>query len=163
MDHPPTYAAAAGPPKRSIQDLRTQIIAHGTVIRPEHDNQYGSEDHIEVLVAKTPAYTSAQQASRTPHFNEKQSTAMKSDGTFDFQLRRQETGASASSTTVESKHYAVLITRSGGSKIRIILKGEPKDTVEEALEWMLEQTEMIVHDMIVKNSKQDTVDECVVM
>ncbi|KAK5170105.1 uncharacterized protein LTR77_004689 [Saxophila tyrrhenica] len=166
MDHPPTYAAAAGPPKRSIQDLRAQIIAHGTVIRPEHDNQYGSEDHIEVIVAETPAHTSAQQASRTPNFNGKQSTAMKSDGTLDFQLRKQENAASASasaSTAVESKHYAVLIKRSGGTKIRIILKGALKDTVEEALEWMLEQTEKIMHDMIIMNSKQDTVDECVVI
>ena len=36
------------------------------------------------------------------------------------------------------------IKRGGTSSINIILKGEPKSTVEEALEWMLEQTEMMV-------------------
>ena len=165
---PPTYTAAVptattaiDPPKRTIQDLRAQILAHGTVIRPQHDVHYGSEDHIELLVAKTPAHTTRQQAARTPNFNEKQSTRMNSDGTFNFQLARQETGAS--STAGDSKHYAVLIRRSGSStKIRVIIKGEPKDSVEEALEWMLERTQMIVHDMVVKYSKQD-VDECTIM
>ncbi len=93
---------------------------------------------------------------------------MRPDGTFDFQLARQQTAgslsaASSSSAGADRKHYAVLVRRNGSNeRIRIIIKGEPKDTIEEALEWMLERTQMIVHDMVVKNSKQD-VDECVIM
>ncbi|KAK3051528.1 hypothetical protein LTR09_007183 [Extremus antarcticus] len=169
---PPTYTpsapAAPPPPHRSILDLRAQILAHGTIIKPQNDSQYGPEDHIELLVAKTPKLTSSQQAYRTQNFNEKQSSKMRPDGTFDFQLARQQTAgslsaASSSSAGADRKHYAVLVRRNGSNeRIRIIIKGEPKDTIEEALEWMLERTQMIVHDMVVKNSKQD-VDECVIM
>ena len=43
------------------------------------------------------------------------------------------------------------------------MQGEPRDSVEEALEWMLERTEMMVHDLIVRNGRPDPGETCVVM
>lgn len=153
--------ATTATPKRTIQDLRAQIIANGTVIRPSTDPHYGSDDHIELIVAKTPALAPSQQAYRNRNFNEKQT--MNADGTFNFPQDQAPQSSSSSATTVQSKHYAVLIRRNGsGQKIRIIIKGHAKNTVEEALEWMLEKTEMIMHDLVVQNGKQDDGD-CVMM
>lgn len=155
---PPSYTATATAPNRSIQDLRAQIIANGTLIRPSTDVHFGSEDHIELIVAKTPATAPSQQAYRNKNFNEKQT--LNADGTFNFP---QDQAPQGSSSTASSKHYAVLVRRHGsGQKIRIIIKGHAKSTVEEALEWMLEKTEMIMHDMVVQNGRQDEAD-CVVM
>jgi hypothetical protein len=95
------------------------------------------------------------QAVRATNFNEKASSRMRPDGTFEFQAAPQQTAAS-SSDAGGGKHYAVIAKRNGSNTtIKIVIKGEPKDTIEEALEWMLEHTQMIMHDMIVKNSKQD--------
>lgn len=35
--------------------------------------------------------------------------------------------------------------------------------MEEALEWMLERTEQMCHDLIVRNGRPDPGDGCVVM
>jgi hypothetical protein len=160
---PPTYAATTSP-QRSIQDLRALIIAHGTVLRPRCDVHYGSSDHIELIVAKTPSYTpAAAQAIRSTNFDEKKAIMMREDGVIDYPLM---TASASSSTAGEhaNKHYGVLIRRTTSKKdLYIILRGEPKDTVEEALEWMLERTEMMMHDLIVKNGKVDNVAECAVM
>ncbi|WPG99268.1 Hypothetical protein R9X50_00208000 [Acrodontium crateriforme] len=52
-----------------------------------------------------------------------------------------------------SKHYALLTTPSHKSdnRIHILLRGEPRDTVEEAMIQLLEKLEMMVHDVYVKN------------
>ncbi|TKA69174.1 hypothetical protein B0A55_09579, partial [Friedmanniomyces simplex] len=40
------------------------------------------------------------------------------------------------------QHYAFLVQRKATeTDINIVLKGEPRDTIEEALEWMLDRTE----------------------
>jgi hypothetical protein len=133
-------------------------------MRPRNDPHYGSEDHIELIVAKTPAYASTKQASRSPNFDEKKKMVMREDGTLDYQLRGTTTASSSQELQANgNKHYAVLLRRSNSvSKVRVIIKGEPKDTVEEALEWMLERTEMVMHDMIVKSGTADE-DECSIM
>ncbi len=62
------------------------------------------------------------------------------------------------------RHYALLVRRSYTTKdLRIILKGEPRDTVEEALEWLLEQTEGMVHEVAVKYGKEDKGTDCCIM
>ena len=71
--------------------------------------------------------------------------------------------SSSPATAGDGKHYAVLLKRNVGSKtIKIIMRGELKDTVEEALEWMLHQTELLVHDLVVQNGKIDD-DGCSLM
>lgn len=43
------------------------------------------------------------------------------------------------------------------------VQGEPRDTVEEALEWMLERTECMMHDIVVRHGRPDPGDTCTVM
>ncbi|KAK0928633.1 hypothetical protein LTR29_017305 [Friedmanniomyces endolithicus] len=43
------------------------------------------------------------------------------------------------------QHYAFLVQRKvTDTEIQIMLKGEPRDSIEEALEWMLERTQTVV-------------------
>ena len=62
------------------------------------------------------------------------------------------------------QHYAVLVrrTRTSARDVHVLIQGEPKDSVEEALEWMLERTEMVMHDLLVKYAKPNE-DGCCVM
>ncbi|KAK3691743.1 hypothetical protein LTR37_018471 [Vermiconidia calcicola] len=149
---PPPYAAPA-PTHRSILDLRAQIIANGSVMKPRINSERPSDDHIELIVGKTPAPTSnLQQPNRTHWTDEKQAMSSVRDGN----TVPTNTAGSASSATRGGKHYAVLMRRSRGSRsINVIMKGEPKDTVEEALEWMLERTEMLMHDQTGDRIKMD--------
>ncbi|RMY82658.1 hypothetical protein D0862_11944 [Hortaea werneckii] len=110
MEQLPAYT-----PSRSIEGLRAQILANGSLLRPKDDSSIGrsSNDHIELVVAKLPAPTS-------------KSTA---------------TPSAYASSTGSDKHYALLVKRTYSKKdVGIILKSEPRDSVEEALEWILEQT-----------------------
>jgi len=52
------------------------------------------------------------------------------------------------------QHYAFLVSRRTGEEdINIIVKGQPKDTIEEALEWMLDRTETIMEQMLLKHGR----------
>lgn len=166
---PPSYdstAAAATSQRRSIQDLRAQIIANGSVMKPRYNSERPSDDHIELIVAKTPTLSSSQslqQAARSTHWSEKQAFALANDSMQTFATTTPNRPSSSTSSTHEGKHYAVLMRRSGGSKtVRIIVRGEPRDSVEEALEWMLERTEMVMHDLVVRHGRPDN-DGCSVM
>ena len=132
-------------------------------MRPSQNNERPSDDHIELIVAKTPAFTSAQQASRSTHWNERQTLATASDATRSLANPASNRPNPSMSLTHDGKHYAVLMRRSGTSKaVKIIVQGEPKGTVEEALECMLERTEMVMHDMVVRYGRPDN-DGCTVM
>lgn len=133
MEQPPAYT-----PPRSIEGLRAQILANGSLLRPKDDSHTGrsSNDHIELVVAKLPSPAS------------KSATAP---------------SASASSTGA-NKHYALLVKRTYSKKdVGIILKGEPRDSVEEALEWILERTETQIHEMVSRYGRTSTGDGCCVM
>ena len=53
--------------------------------------------------------------------------------------------------------------RCTGKLTFVAVQGEPRDTVEEALEWMLERTECLMHDLVVRNGRKDPGDGCMVM
>ncbi|KAK5137548.1 hypothetical protein LTR08_008528 [Meristemomyces frigidus] len=78
-------------------------------------------------------------------------------------LARHRPPIPSAEETPLSQHYAFLVTRKQNSQdIEIVVKGVPRDTVEEALEWMLERTEDIVHDMLVRHGRQiDSMGCCV--
>jgi hypothetical protein len=73
------------------------------------------------------------------------------------------TGVSRSAiSSTPAKHYAILIERRRHSnEPRILAKGEAKDSVEEALEWMLEKTEIQTHSLALR--MKSTSDDCSVM
>ena len=61
--------------------------------------------------------------------------------------------ASAEEIAIEH-HYAFLVSRKTGEyDINIIVKSPPRDTIEEALEWMLERTETIIEQMLLRHGK----------
>ena len=156
---PPAYDAKAlvsTPYHRSIQELRAQIIANGSVMKQQFKSDGGhSDDHIELIVAKTPAFAASQQqqAARSTHWSEKHAGDEINSVSTPPTAKRS---SSSTSPANDGKHYAVLVKRNpGGKTVKILVKGEPKDTVEEALEWMLERTEMMLHDLVVRFGKPD--------
>ncbi|GAB1734917.1 hypothetical protein NU195Hw_g5106t1 [Hortaea werneckii] len=155
MEQPPAYT-----PPRSIEGLRAQILANGSLLRPKsdpHSSGRSSDDHIELVVAKLPATKS----SATPgayYFNAK---------TNSIQQHPSSSGAIAAanaSATGANKHYALLVKRTYSKKdVGIILKGEPRDSVEEALQWILERTETQIHEMVSRYGRTSLGDGCCVM
>lgn len=50
------------------------------------------------------------------------------------------------------QHYAFLVQRKATeTDINIVMKGEPRDTIEEALEWMLDRTEAVMEEMLLRH------------
>lgn len=146
MDPPVYTPPASSSIKRTIIDLRTQIIANASILRPNYNNDRPSDDHIELVVAKAPANAAVAYSSG--------------------EKRHSHAYASASSSSSEPAglHYAVLCKRSGAKKdVRIILKGERRATVEEALEWMLERTQLEIHNAVLTYGKDAGDGGCTVM
>ena len=49
------------------------------------------------------------------------------------------------------------------AEVRSVMEFTFVRTVEEALEWMLERTECMMHDLMIRHGKPDPGDGCVVM
>ncbi|KAK0267522.1 hypothetical protein LTR35_016252 [Friedmanniomyces endolithicus] len=133
MDPPPAY-----PTHLTIPDLRAQIIANSTIIYPHREVTKAADSHLELVVAK------AHQASPAgAHGTGKYVITVGGPSTH-----AAATGPAASYGAV---HYAVLVRRSYEKEdIKMLIKGQPRDSVEGALEWMLERTERDVHDLVVR-------------
>ncbi|KAK5726283.1 hypothetical protein LTR17_012903 [Elasticomyces elasticus] len=154
--NPPAMNPPAYSPGRTIHDLRVQIIANGTILKPRADPNRAADNHIELIMAKwhsnAPSVISPV-LEKQKHFSEKQRPASTTTTST----------LPESSSATDGKHYAVLIVRSYSKQdIRILIKGEPKDTIEEALEWMLDATEKDVHSLVVKFGRAER-ETCAVM
>ena len=104
---PPAYSAAAA--SRSIHDLRTQIIANGTVLHPQSSSVLRDQTHIELIVAKIHMDVPI----HTPYSERQRYADLAAD---------------------VGKHYAVLLVRNHSKRdVNIIFKSSPYATVEEAL------------------------------
>jgi hypothetical protein len=69
--------------------------------------------------------------------------------------------ASAEEIVVD-QHYAFLVMRRYKElDVQIILKGEPRDTIEEALEWMLDRTEGIMEEILLRHGTHAVTNCCV--
>ncbi|KAI6835718.1 hypothetical protein KC332_g16406 [Hortaea werneckii] len=136
MEQPPAYT----PSPRSIEGLRAQILANGSLLRPKSDPHHSgrsSGDHIELVVAKLTAAAATKPGAPA---------------------------ATASGAPTADKHYALLVQRTYSKKdVGIILKGEPRDSVEEALQWILERTETQIHEMVSRYGRTSSGDGCCVM
>jgi hypothetical protein len=151
----PTIPAAPTTTRRTIEDTRALILANAAVLKPRSK----TNEQVELIIGKTRNAADVLAASqRTRSFTSQLSnvTIRISDG---------PAAASSSNTSPERRdsenggartkgsHYAVLVYRTGiggPQGINILVKGEPQDTVEEALEWMLDKTEIEVTDMLSK-------------
>lgn len=73
---PPAYSPPEpARPHRSILDLRTQIIANGSIIRPRNEVHKASDDHVELIVAKTPDPNRHRSRNPRLHWSEKEALA----------------------------------------------------------------------------------------
>ncbi|KAI7279389.1 hypothetical protein KC345_g5381 [Hortaea werneckii] len=137
MEQPPAYT----PSPRSIEGLRAQILANGSLLRPKSDPHHSgrsSGDHIELVLAKLTAPPAA--------------------------TKLGASAATASGPPTADKHYALLVQRTYSKKdVGIILKGKPRDSVEEALQWILERTETQIHEMVSRYGRTSSGDGCCVM
>ncbi|KAK1071754.1 hypothetical protein LTR12_017908 [Friedmanniomyces endolithicus] len=136
MDPPPAY-----PTHLTIPDLRAQIIANSTIIYPHREVTKAADSHLELIVAK------AHQASPAGA----QGTGKHVISVGGPSTHAAATGSPSSHSAV---HYAVLVRRSyDKDDIKILIKGQPQENVEGALEWMLERTERDVHDLVVRHGR----------
>lgn len=130
---PPAYTPPSpNRPYRSIQDLRAQIVANGSVIRPRSDVHRSSDDHIELIVAKTPAPRIVSSSPRgfgnsnpQTHWTEKE--AMAAFNRASDPMRGTATavggGAGPGMGGIGEKHYALLMRRSGGNSKTVYIIG----------------------------------------
>ncbi|KAK0258747.1 hypothetical protein LTR91_024125 [Friedmanniomyces endolithicus] len=133
MDPPPAY-----PTHLTIPDLRAQIIANSTIIYPHREVTKAADSHLELIVAKTHQASPAGAQGTGKHLSTVGGPS----------THAAATGPAASHGAV---HYAVLVRRSYEKEdIKMLIKGQPRNTVEGALEWMLERTERDVHDLVVR-------------
>ena len=153
------------PPRRTIQDLRAQIIANATILEPRHDHERPANNHVEVILAKihsgvrTPQPSGSLPPRIRPAVGKSGSVSGISSASEKQALATEHNGTSGN-----GQHYAVLVRRSFVKQnVQMLIKGEPRDTVEEALEWMLERTETEMHGMVVRYGKQASDGTCSVM
>ena len=75
--------------------------------------------------------------------------------------RPSESGPAGS--RVGGRHYAAVVARHTDPQsptVQVIILGEPQDTIEEALEWLLDRTEIVVTEMLGNHRKQATTTCC---
>ena len=136
----------SAPPRRSISDLRAQILANASFLKPDAN--------LELVVAKV--------------INTPNAGRMRMRQVYLNALTAAYDGhdpAAVSSSTQPGKYYAVLFQRrTHRTDTMIIRQSATRDTAEEAMEDMLERTERVIHTMLVaKNYKQASDDTCCVM
>ena len=157
MDPPaytPTQPAAPTTTKRSIEDTRALILCNAQIIKPRHR----VDGNIMLVVGKTRPPIPQGQGSGVRTFTHSTSnTTIRIAEPTEAGSRRPSAAdlSLAPAQRQQGKHYAALVAK-GNAQIQQILRGEPQDTVEEALEWMLDRTEIIVAEMLEKHGKQMT-------
>lgn len=149
MDPPAYTPTIPSPPtttRRTIEDTRALILANASIFKQK------AKDYqpIDLVVGKTRSAADvaagtintrsfvSQTSNVTIRINDGPATTSSSDASPERRVSDHD------SARVVGKHYAALIYRTGAARqeIKILIKGEPQDTVEEALDWMLDKTEM---------------------
>jgi hypothetical protein len=128
-------------PLRTTTDIRTQILANGLLLWPEiwDDATHGYQtSKLEILVAGGPVDTDNMQSKTS----ENSATDAKHNE------------ASSSSTASADLHYAVL-ARANNRKLEICMRGDPRETVEWALEAILASTERLIYAKLMEHEKAE--------
>lgn len=153
---PPAYTPEVRVPatstRRTIEDTRALILGNANVMK-----KYKDWGPIELIVGKTrsPAKVidianstrsfTSQKSNVTLVINDSPAAGSSSRGASERRISNSD------AFRVAGKHYAVLVYRTAHrGELAILMKGEPQDTVEEALEWLLDKTEMEITDMLAK-------------
>lgn len=155
MDGPPEYTptepAAPTTTRRSIEDTRALILSNAQIIRP----RLKIEGPITIVVGKTRPPIPESGGSRS-FTHSASNTTIRISAPGENGARRSSSAvnlANALPQRQQGKHYAALVAR-GSIAIQQVLRGEPQETIEEALEWLLDRTEIIVAEMLEKHGKQ---------
>ena len=159
---PPAYQAVAPTSAtRSIEDTRALILANASIIK----SRTKTDGPVELVIGKT----------RAPAPVVPSGSRSFTSTTSNVTIRVNDTERSASSSNsperraspsrperIGGRHYAALVSRHNFkcNDIDMIMLGEPQDSVEQALEWMLDRTEIVITDMLSRHRKQATAACC---
>ena len=164
---PPAYTATTPAPptstKRSMEDTRFLIFSNTSIIKPLGKG----EGPIELVIGKTRVPVTPGTFTGTRSFTSQTSnvtirindTAERSPSPSRSPERRE---SDSNAVRVAGRHYAALVYRTAMAPkdIHMIMLGEPQDSIEEALEWMLDRTEIVITDMLSRHRKQATASCC---
>lgn len=154
---PPAYTAtqAAAPTttQRTIEDTRALIMMNAQMIKPK----LPIDGSVTIVIGKTrPPILSSSGARSFTH--SASNTTIRISEPAENESRRGSGAAELINVTPQrqqGKHFAALVAR-GKAQVQQILRGEPQDTIEEALEWLLDRTEMAVAETLDRHGKQMT-------
>lgn len=155
MDPPaytPTTPAPATGTRRTIEDTRALILANASIIK-----KYKDYEPIELVIGKTKSPADIAALNQMRSFTSQTSnvtirindTPAAGSGSSSTPERRASNNDAVRTT---GRHFAVLVYRTAHRKdLEVLLQGEPQDSVEEALEWMLDKTEKEISAVLVRN------------
>lgn len=159
MDPPaytPTQSAAPTTTQRSIEDTRALILSNAQILRP----RLRIEGSITIVVGKTkPPIPQASTSTSRSFTHSASNTTIRIADPSGSESRRGSAVADILTATrqrQQGKHFASLVARGNSQQIQQIVRGESRNTVEEALEWLLDRTEIIVAEMLERHAKQMT-------
>ena len=126
--------------RRSIQDTRELILANATIIKPRE--KY--DGPIELVVGKVKPDVHASTSGSRSFTSVTSRITIRVNDNPEPSSSRSDSAAPAEDSRVDrpvGKHYAALVSRNSSipEQIQLILLGEPQDTVEDALEWILDR------------------------
>lgn len=169
----PTLSAQPTTTSRTIEDTRALILSNAQILRPGSKNlpdnsavPWPKSDNSNISIVIGKAKPPIPQASSSRNFTHSASNTTvriaepaENGGSSSARSRQASVAAEPTPTRQQGKHYAALVSRSSSalhssSGLHLILRGEPQDTIEEALEWLLDRTEIIVAEMLERHAKQ---------
>lgn len=157
---PPEYTPSAPlmptSTRRSIEDTRALILHNASIIKPRNK----LDGAVELIVGKV-------NPSRHPEptTSHRSFTSTRSNVTIRVEdppgpstsntTSTEQPSASTAPVREVGKHYAALVCRgSSSADIQVLLVGEPQDNIENALEWLLDRTEVVVTEMLSRHKKR---------
>ena len=159
MDPPAYTLTTPAPPtttRRSIEDTRALILSNATLLASRLDLK--DPTTISLLLAKAPPPSLPDTSSGTRSFTHSASNvtirlAPSPEPSAGNSAGERSRRNSVARERQQGRHYAILVAKGRGAEIAVILKGEAQESVEEALEWMLDRTESVVGEMVERHGR----------
>ena len=155
MDPPAYSLTTPAPPtttRRSIEDTRALILSNATLLASRLDLK--DPTTVSLVLAKAPP-PSSPDTSGARSFTHSASNvtirlAPSPEGNSSGERSRRN---SVARERQQGRHYAILVAKGKGTEIAVILRGEPQESVEESLEWVLDRTESVVGEMVERHGR----------
>lgn len=157
---PPAYTAAAPRShttlRRTIEDTRQMILANVWMITG--NMRVGQ---VDIVVGKTRPKPPTSSSGARSFVSTTSQVTIRVAGQPSSEPPAESSASarrpSAAAAYPPGKHYAAVVARSTDpqvAKIDMVLQGEPQDTVEDALESLLDDSQGLVTDMLANHRKQ---------